>query len=102
MRPIGGLKSSDSDSECVILDSDNYENYGVGICPIEIAHEGERRRNGAFTEERSISRSELGKWMRIAPIGRPGAIYDASAAAQTFPGAERSILWGGVGVLPRK
>ena len=26
--------------------------------------------------------------MRIARIARPGAIYDATAAAQTFPGGE--------------
>ena len=32
-------------------------------------------------EERAILRSELGKLMRIA---RPGAIYDAASAAQTF------------------
>ena len=38
--------------------------------------------------------------MRIAPIGRSGAIYDASAAEQTFPGGMVDNLgWGG-GIFP--
>ena len=49
-------------------------------------------RNDALTEEQSILRSELGKLMRIARIGLPGAIYDASAAAQTFAGGEMADL----------
>ena len=31
-----------------------------------------------------MMRSELGKLMRLARIARPGAIYDASAAARNF------------------
>ena len=53
---------------------------------IGIAHEGTSHRNGAQTEEEeTISRSELGKLIRIARIERPGATYDAPGAAQTFP-----------------
>ena len=45
--------------------------------------------NEILTEAgKTILRSELGKLMRIARIARPGAIYDASAAAQTFPNEE--------------
>ena len=52
---------------------------------IEIPHERPRQRNDALmVEEQAIFRSGLGKLMRIARIARPGAIYDASAAAQTF------------------
>ena len=73
---------TDSDSVGVILGPGNYEgeiNYNG------ILHEMARRRNGALTEEeQSISRSELGELIRIARIARPGAIYDASAGAQTF------------------
>ena len=76
-------KATDSDTECVILDSDNY---GGGINQIEIPHERARRRNGDVTEEgQTILRSALRKLMRIARIARTGAIDDASAAAQTFP-----------------
>ena len=32
--------------------------------------------------------SELGKLMWVARIARPGAIYDASESAQTFPTGE--------------
>ena len=35
-------------------------------------------------EEQSLMRSELGKLMWLARIARPGAIYDASAAARSF------------------
>ena len=38
--------------------------------------------------EQTILRSELWKIMRIARIARPGAIYDASALAQTSPTGE--------------
>ena len=68
----------------IILDSDNYE--GGGVNHIGIPHERARRRNEALAEaEQSISRSELGKLTSAARIARPGAIYDASAAAPTFP-----------------
>ena len=79
------------DSAGVILDPNNYEG---GINHIEIPHERKRHRNEAITEEdHSIFRSELGKLMWIARIGRPGAIYDASAAAQTFSVGKWSICW---------
>ena len=75
-------KVSGSDSEGVILDSDNYEDK---INHIEISHETTRQRNDALADAaQTISRSELWKLMWIARIARPGAIYDASAAALTF------------------
>ena len=84
---MGIEKVSDSNSEGIILDSDNYEG---GISHIEIPHERARRRHDALTEaERTISRSEFGKLIRIA---RSGAIYDASAAAKTFSVAKWSIF----------
>ena len=43
--------------------------------------------------EQTALRSELGKLMWIARIARPGAIYDASAAAQTFSVEEMVIFW---------
>ena len=79
-------KAIDSDFEGVVLDSDNYEG---GINQIGITHERTKRRNVALTEEeQDISWSELGKLMWVARIARPGAIYDTSAAAQTFPDGE--------------
>ena len=67
---------------CAIPDSDNYEDE---INHIEIPHGRTRRGNDALTgEEQTITRSGLGKLMRVARIARPGAICDASAAAQTF------------------
>ena len=42
--------------------------------------------------EKAALRSELAKLMWIARIARPGAIYDASASAQTFPGEEMKFL----------
>ena len=69
------------------LVSDPY-NYDGGISKIEIPHEWAERRNGALTEEQSIYRSELGTLKWVARIGRPGAIYDASAAARTFADGE--------------
>ena len=77
MHGVGKL--SDSDSEGLILDSDNF----VGkISRIEIPHERAKERNGALTEEDQASlRKVLGELMWIARIARPGAIYDASATA---------------------
>ena len=75
-------KVGDSDSECIISESDNYEDK---FNQIGIPHARTRGRTDAWAEEeQSILRSELGKLMRIARIARPGAIYDASAAEQTF------------------
>ena len=66
----------------VILDSDKYEDE---IKHIEISHERSRTpKEGLGEADQAILRSELGKLMRDARIARPGAIYDASAAAQTF------------------
>ena len=75
-------KAIDSDPEGIILVSDKY----VGkINYIEIAHERTQQRNEGMTwEDQAILRSELGKSMWIARISSPGAIYDASATAQTF------------------
>ena len=71
-----------SDYDGITLDSDNYEG---GINHIGISHERAKRRNGALTEaEQFILRSELRKSTWVARTARPGAIYDASAAAQTF------------------
>ena len=73
---------SDSDSEGIIPDAGNYE---AEIKHIEMPRERARRRNEAPTEEeKAISRSKLRKLIWVARIARPGAIYDASAAAQTF------------------
>ena len=66
----------------VALGANNYEG---GINHIEISHERTRAPGEPSTEdEQTILRSELGKLMRIARIARPGAIYDAPAAAPTF------------------
>ena len=68
----------------VTLDSNNYEGE---INHIGISHKRTRTPNEPLTEdEQTISRSELGKLIRIARIARHGAIYDASAAAYMFPG----------------
>ena len=73
---------SDSDFNGLVLDSDDYEGK---INHIETPHGRTRNRNGALSEaDQSILRSALRKLMRIARIGRPEAIYDASAAARTF------------------
>ena len=54
-----------------------------------MTHERTRTPKEPLTEaEQAISWSELGKLMRDARIARPGAIYDASAAAQTFSDGE--------------
>ena len=70
----------------VALDSNNYE---AKINHIAISHQRTRAPYGPLAEgKQTISRSELGKLMRIARIARPEAIYDASAAAQTFSAGE--------------
>ena len=65
----------------VILDSNNCEDK---IKHIEIAQSRSRQKGDFLIEEQSVMRSELGKLMWLARIARPGAIYDASAAAQNF------------------
>ena len=73
----------DSDFDGSVLNPYDYEE---NINHIEIPHERTRHRNGALAkEEKAIARSELWKLMLIARIARHGAIYDDSAAAQTFP-----------------
>ena len=73
----------DSDFEGLILDPNNYE---AEIKHIGIPRERAKNRNGDVTvAEQSMFRSDLGELMRIAQIARPGAIYDASVDARTFP-----------------
>ena len=75
-------KVGDSDFECLISGSDNYEDK---INQVEIPHERTKKRTDALTEEeQAILRSELWGIMRISRIARSGAIYDAAEAAQTF------------------
>ena len=89
-------KSCDSDSECVISDP-NYEDK---INRIETPHERVSRAIDALTEdEQAILRPELGKLMRLAQIARPGAIYDASDAAQTFTDWEIVDFQIGIGAI---
>ena len=84
-----GMRISKVNSEnCdgVISDSNKYEDE---INHIGISHESTRApKEPLMGADRSILRPELGKLMRIARIARPGAIYDESAAAQTFPDRE--------------
>ena len=85
----GGMKISkinDNDFSGLILDSDKY---GDKINHIEISHGRTRTPEEPITEAgHAISRSELGKLIWTARIARPGAIYEASADAQTFPDGE--------------
>ena len=84
-----GMKTpmaNDGDFEGAVLDSDKYENE---INQIEIPHERTMEPGEILTEkEQTTLRSELGKLIWIALIARPGAIYDASASAQTSPTGE--------------
>ena len=81
---MGVEKASNAEFGCIIPDSANYED---AIHRIEIPHERTRHPDASLTvEEPTILRLELGKLMWIALIARPGSIYDASAAAQTFSG----------------
>ena len=55
------------------------------INQIELAHERTKQGTDALAEEEQAAlRSELGKLMRTVRIESPEAIYDESAAAQTF------------------
>ena len=77
-------KVGDGEFGGIALGSVNYER---GINHIGIPHGRTRAPKEPLTEDaQSISRSELGKLMRVARIARAGAIYDASAAAQTLSG----------------
>ena len=78
----GVEKANDSNSECLNLDSANYEDK---INQVEIPHERGKQRPGDVTEdEQAALRSALGGSIWVARIARPGAIYDSSAADQTF------------------
>ena len=71
---------------------------------IGISHERTQRTRAPkepLTEEaQAILRSELGRLMWAARIARPGAIYDDSAAAQTFSDGElMNVLEIGGGIL---
>ena len=76
-------KVSDGEFGGIALESGNYEGE---INHIGISYERTRAPKEPLTEdEQTILRSDLGKLMRVARIARPGAIYDDSAAAETFP-----------------
>ena len=78
-------KVIDSDCEGIILGPNNYEG---DINHIGIPHEGgsaKWRFKGRGARYFAIG---IGKSMRIARIELQGAIYDASAAAQTFSEGE--------------
>ena len=75
-------KVNTPDFKGIILDSNNYEDK---INQIEIPHTRSKEKDDFLTdEEQSVVRSELGELMWLSRIARPGAIYDASAAAQNF------------------
>ena len=87
-------KAIGADSECVILDSDNYEGE---INHIEILRERTNHRNESLMEEeeeQSAWRSELWKLMWVARIASPVAIYDDSAASRTFSGGGNGRIFG--------
>ena len=70
----------------MVLASNKYEGE---VNRIEIPHGRMMEPGEILTEnEQTTLRSELGKLMWIARIARPGAIYDASASAQTFSTGE--------------
>ena len=70
------------DFKGVILDSNNYEDK---INHIEISQARSKQKGDFLTnEEQSAMRTELWKLTWLALIARPGAIYDASAAARSF------------------
>ena len=79
-------KVNNDDSDGIVSGSDKYEEK---INHIEIPHARTRTPKEPLAEaERANSRPDLGKLMRIARIARPDVIYDALAAAQTFPDGE--------------
>ena len=79
---MGIGKVSDSDYEGIMSGSNNYEGK---IDIIEIPRGVSKEMPDDLTGDAQANlRSELGRLMWIARIARPGAIYDASAAARTF------------------
>ena len=79
-------KVNNEDFDGIVVGSDKYEGE---INHIEIPHVRTRTPSESLAEsDQANLRPELGKLMRIARIARPGVIYDASAAAQTFSDGE--------------
>ena len=79
---MGVAKTNNDELGGIITDSNNYAGK---VNHIEISHERARRPSEPLTEnEQAALRPELGRLMWIARITSPGAIYAASAAAQTF------------------
>ena len=75
-------KVDNGDLDRVASGSGKYEGE---VNHIEIPHARTRApKEPLGAAGKTTSRSEIGKLMRIARIARPGAIYDASAAAHTF------------------
>ena len=83
---MGISEINNEDSNGIVAGSNKY---GDEVNPIEIPHFRTRAPNGPLAEsDQANLRSELGKLIRIARIARPGVMYDALAAAQTFPDGE--------------
>ena len=84
-------ENQNGDFDGIVLDSNGY---GDKINHIELSHARMMAIGEILTEnEQTVSRSELWKLMRVARIARPGAFYDASASAQTFPTGEMVDFW---------
>ena len=74
---------NNDDFDGIVAGSNKYE---AEIYPIGIPNARTRNPKEPLGEsDQSNLRSGLGKLMRLARITRPDAMYDASAAAQTFP-----------------
>ena len=83
---MGISEINNEDSNGIVAGSNKY---GDEVNPIEIPHFRTRAPNGPLAEsDQANLRSELGKLIRIARIARPGVMYDALAAAQTFAEGE--------------
>ena len=79
-------KVNSADFNGIDVGSNKYEDK---INTIEISHARTRTPNVPLGESGlAILRLELGKLMWIARVARPGVMYDALAAAQTFPGGK--------------
>ena len=76
--------------------------YDEEVNHIGIPHDRTRASGEPLAEAGlSIFLSGIGKSMMAARIGRPGAIYDASAAAQTLSWGGCSIRWLGMKISPK-
>ena len=79
---------------CVIPDSCNPE---AEINNNRIPHRRARNPNEPLKEDdHAILRSELGILVRVPLVAPPGAIYDESAAAQTFSDGGFFYIFGDV------